>query len=150
MTLREVRDKATSRSSAHKRRVSCLVVVLLSAAELKNDRRCAVCGLLSTANTAHFAIPVNYIATCIVLNNLDEHVADLPLRTAFLCSKHETHFDALFVDVAELRWNLDGLERRAEVLQGVMVGSLLVFGGSKAVKVVQEFQAAVVALKESR
>ena len=147
MTIREVLDKAPS--SAVQQRIDRLVVVLLVRAAARVKRHCSVCGLASVTNEARFVIPATYIATCLVTNNLSDHLDRLPLRTAFLCHGHKDSFDALFVDPTDPRWDVVRLERRAEVLGGVMVGRLLVFGGLKAQKVVQDFQAAIVALKEA-
>ena len=147
MTIREVRPKA--RPLAAKQQLDRLIVVLLERAAAKEDQCCAVCGLTSLTNEARFVIPLTYIATCLVTNSLSDHLDDLPLKTAFLCHEHRDSFDALFVDPTDARWDVERLERRAEVLGGVMVGRLLVFGGHKAQKVVQEFQAAIVALKQA-
>lgn len=136
--------------TAAKYHVDRLVVVLHERADTVKNRRCLVCNLASVKNEAHFVIPVAYIASCLASNSLAALLADLPLRTAFLCQEHSDTFDALLLDPADLRWDVERLERRAEVLGGVMSGSLLIFGGKKVLRVVQEFHAAIVALKEAR
>lgn len=145
MTLREVRVQA--RSAAARKQIDSLVVVLLDRANAKEDKCCKVCGLVSPNNEAHFVIPVTYIARCLVASGTWAHLDVLPLRTAFLCYEHQHTFDALFVDPADPHWDLARLERRAGTLGGVMAGSLLVFGGEKALRVTQEFQVSIVALK---
>lgn len=147
MTLREVRATAERRTAATSSRIEALAAALTSAAA-RTGGACAVCGRTTDLVTA-FVIPVAYVAAWLVHNDLDAHYRRLPTRRARLCGDHQGHFGALFVDVSDPRWDVERLERRAEVLGGVLQGGLLVFGGSKALTVVAEFHEAVTALKAS-
>lgn len=148
MTHREVRAAAERRPTATAERIEALAAALTLAVASNPNGRCAVCGRIPGLTTV-FVIPVTYIATCLVQDDLDAFYRRLPTRRARLCGDHRDHFGALFVDVSDPRWDVERLERRAEVLGGVVRGGLLVFGGSKAVIVVEEFHEAVTALKAS-
>ena len=145
MTLREVRAKAERRAAATSSRTKALVSALTSAAATTGGA-CAVCDR-ATDLTMGFVIPVTYVAARLVQGDLDDFYRRLPTRRARLCGDHRDHFGALFVDVGDPRWDVERLERRAEVLGGVLQGGLLVFGGAKALMIAEEFHAAVVALK---
>lgn len=149
MTIREARNKAEKRSPDCQCQIDALTEALLVLAAKKGDKRCAVCGLTSSTNTPHFAMPASYIASCLVLNGLDAYLAELPLRCAFLCAVHEHAFSSLFADVGDTSLDVGRLERRSAILRAAQIGQLLVFGGPQAVKVAQEFHAAVVALKHA-
>ncbi len=146
MTLHEVRDEAEHRPSVVSNRIEVLAEALRLAASRQPRRRCAVCGR-ATRLAAVFALPVTYISTCLVVNDLEASYRLLPLRHASLCKAHRDHFSALFAYVGDPHWDVARLERRAQVLGGVMHDKLLVFGGTKALKIVEEFHASVVALK---
>ena len=145
MTLREVRAVAERRATATSSRIEALVVALTLAAN-SSGGKCAVCGQATDLTTA-FVIPVTYVAACLMQNTLDAFYRRLPTRRARLCHNHRDHFGALFVDVTDPRWDVERLERRAEVLGGVLQGGLLVFGGPKALTIVEEFHAGVAALE---
>ncbi len=145
MSLREVKAEAERRAAATSRRTEALAAALTSAAA-RTGGSCAVCGR-TTCLTTVFVIPVTYIAASLVENDVDALYRRLPTRRAQLCVNHRDHFGALFVDVADPRWDLGRLERRAEVLGGVLRGELLIFGGTKALAIAEEFRAAVAALK---
>ncbi len=147
MTIREVRAAAERRDAATSRRAKILVRALTLAAA-RNGGACAVCGLTTDLTTA-FVIPVTYVAACLVHDDLDDLYRRLPTRRARLCGDHRDHFGALFVDVTDSRWDVGRLERRAEVLGGVLRGGLLVFGGAKALTLVNEFHEAVSTLRAS-
>ena len=147
MTIREVRAEAENRSSTTVARVEALTTTLTRFVPVQ-DARCAMCA--RTAELAlMFVLPVTYIASCLVQEQLEDAYLRLPLRCAPLCDTHRAHFTALFVDVGDVRWDLTRLERRAEVLGGVLRGDLLIFGGPKALLLVAEFHEAVAALKVS-
>lgn len=146
MTLREVRAEAEHLPSGISSRIEALAEALMLAASSETRRRCAVCGR-ATRLAAVFAIPVTYIATCLVVSDLEASYELLPLRHATLCKAHHDHFSALFAYVGDPHWDVERLERRAQVLGGVMRGKLLVFGGTRALNIVEEFHASVVALK---
>lgn len=145
MTIREVRAAAERRTAATSCRVEALAAALMLAAA-GTGGACAVCGRTTDLTTA-FVIPVTYVAACLVQHDLDTLYRCLPTRRARLCSGHRGHFGALFVDVGDPRWDVKRLERRVEVLGGVLQGGLLVFGGPKALTMAEEFHAAVAALK---
>lgn len=145
MTLREIRAEAERCAAATSSRIEALAAALTSAAA-GTGGACAVCGR-TTDLTAAFVIPVTYVAASLVQNDLDAFYRRLPTRRARLCGDHRDHFGALFVDVGDPRWDVERLERRAEVLGGVLRGELLIFGGIKALAIAEEFRAAVVALK---
>ena len=147
MLLREIRAAAECRTAATSSRIETLAAALTSAAA-GTGGACAVCGRTTDLTTA-FVIPVTYVAACLVHNELDACYRRLPTRRAHLCDDHDDHFGALFVDVGDSRWDVGRLERRAEVLGGVLRGGLLVFGGTKALTVAEEFHAAVAALRAS-
>lgn len=107
-----------------------------------------MCGAATGLEPA-FVLPVTYVARRLVLSGLEASYGLLPLRTGFLCERHRDHFQALFVDVADPRWDVGRLEQRAEVLGGVVRGGLLVFGGVKALTIAEEFYAAVTTLEKS-
>lgn len=106
-----------------------------------------MCGARPETTRLSFAIPVSFIATCLVLNDLDDHFARLPLRTAWLCAEHDTYFHSLFVDAGDRNLDIDRLERRAKTLKAVEYGQLVVFGGSGAIQVLVDFQADLERLK---
>lgn len=105
-----------------------------------------MCGQATGLITA-FVIPVMYIASCLVLHDLNASYRRLPTRRASMCDMRRDHFGALFVNVTDPRWDVERLERRAEVLGDVQQGVLLVFGGPKADIIAEEFQAAVATLR---
>lgn len=144
MTIRAVRAEAERRSLATVERVGALVKALTPAANAGGG--CAICGRATRLTTVP-VLPVTYIAACLVLNDLDSLYRRLPFRHAPLCSDHHDHFIALFVDASDARWDVERLERRAEVLKGVLVDGLLVFGGIKALTIVEEFHTSVVDLR---
>lgn len=146
MTLRDVRAEAEHRPSGISNRIEALAEALRLAAPSQTRRRCAVCGR-ATRLAAVFALPVTYIATCLVVNDVEASYRLLPLRYASLCKAHHDHFSALFAYVGDPHWDVERLERRAQVLGGVMRAKLLVFGGTRALDIVDEFHASVVALK---
>lgn len=146
MTLRDVRAEAEHRPLSISNRIEALAQALMLAASSQTRRRCAVCGR-ATRLAAVFALPVTYIATCLVVNDLEASYQLLPLRCASLCQAHHDHFSALFAYVGDPHWDVARLERRALALGGVMCGELLVFGGTKALTIADEFHASVVALK---
>jgi len=78
---------------------------------------------------------------------MDDYLESLPLRCAWLCERHAASFGSLFVDAGDSGLDLDRLERRAEALRAVIFGQLVVFGGTKALKVADEFHAAVANMK---
>lgn len=147
MTIRELRAAAERRTADTSERTAALVHVLTRAAARKRPERCAVCGAATGLEPA-FVLPVTYVASRLVLGGLEASYGLLPLRTGFLCETHRDHFGALFVDVADPRWNVGRLERRAGVLGGVVRGGLLVFGGAKALSIVDEFHAAMGTLRQ--
>lgn len=139
-----MRAEAERRSLATVERIDALVKALTPAADAGGG--CAICGRATRLTTVP-VLPATYVAACLVLNDLDSLYRRLLLRHAPLCSDHHDHFTALFVDVSDPRWDVERLERRAEVLKGVLVNGLLVFGGTKALTVVEEFHASVVDLR---
>ena len=147
MLLREIRAAAERRPAATSSRTGALAAALTHAAASPGGA-CAVCGRTSGL-TMVFVLPITYIAFCLVRERLEDAYPLLPLRRAPMCDTHRDHFGALFVDVGDLRWDIGRLERRAEVLGGVLRGGLLVFGGAKALMVVDEFHEAVATLKAS-
>ena len=100
-----------------------------------------------SSRISFLVIPSSFVATCLVLNDMDNDIASLPLRCASLCPEHHTHFDSLFVDVGNSSLDLERLERRAQVLGAVTRGQLVVFGGAKALRVVEEFYADIASVK---
>lgn len=148
MTIREIRADAERRPADTSERIAALVHELTLAAARKRPERCAVCGA-ATGLEPTFVLPVTYVARRLVLSGLEASYGLLPLRTGFLCERHRDHFRALFVDVADPKWDVERLERRAEVLGGVVRGGLLVFGGVKALTIAEEFCAAVTTLEKS-
>lgn len=148
MSVREARRQAEQCSREVTRRIAKVVHDLSAAATSKDKGPCIVCGARSERTRFSFAIPVSFIATCLVLNDLDDHFAKLPLRTAWLCTEHGTYFQSLFVDAGDRTLDIDRLERRARALQAVEYGQLVVFGGLKAIEVLADFQADLERLKE--
>lgn len=147
MLLCKVRAEAERCTAATSSRTGALAAALTLAAA-STGGACAVCGR-TTQLTTVFVIPVTYVVSCLVQNDLDAFYRRLPTRRARLCGDHRDHFGALFVDVGDPRRDLERLERRAEVLGGVLQGGLLVFGGSKALTLVGEFHEAISALRAS-
>ncbi len=147
MTLHEIRAEA-ERSPATVERVEALVGALTKAAASRPGGVCAVCGRTTDLSMV-FVLPVTYLAAYLVRNQLADAFPLLPLRRAPMCDTHRDHFGALFVDVTDSRWDVGRLERRAEVLGGVLRGGLLVFGGAKALTLVNEFHEAVSTLRAS-
>lgn len=146
MTLRDVRAEAERRPLGISNRIEVLAETLRRAASSQTRGRCAVCNR-ATQLAAEFVIPITYIATCLVLNDLEMTYQGLPLRYAPLCNAHLDHFSALFVYAGDPHWDVERLERRAQALGGVLRGRLLAFGGAKSLTIVEEFNASVVALK---
>lgn len=144
MTIRAVRAEAERRSVATVERVDGLAKALTPAANAVGG--CAICGRATRLTTVP-VLPATYIAAYLVLNDLDSLYRRLPFRHAPLCSDHHDHFTALFVDASDPRWDVERLERRAEVLKGVLVDGLLVFGGVKALTIVEEFHTSVADLR---
>ncbi len=140
MSVREARRQAEQCSAEVKRRIAKVVHDLSAVAAGKRKEPCIVCGARPETTRLSFAIPVSFIATCLVLNDLDDHFARLPLRTAWLCTEHDTHFQSLFVDAGVFDLDIDRLERRAKTLQAVEYGQLVVFGGSGAIQCLWTFR----------
>ena len=150
VTFREARREVEQRPPELTQRIHALGQALLLAAARKHDQHCVVCGLASDENQPHFVLPVGYIATILVINDLDEDAFRLPLKHGFLCTQHDHHFSCLFADLGDASLDLDRLERRTRTLDAVQRGQLLVFGGPKALRLVEAFHTSVQELPRTR
>jgi hypothetical protein len=147
VTIQEARREADGRATSFKRRITRVSQALSSAVARKEKQSCTICAAQPEITEPHLVIPSGFIATYLVANDMDNDVASLSLRCAWLCAEHRTHFDSLFVDVAANDLDLERLGRRATVLGAVTCGQLIVFGGAKALRVVEEFYADVALVK---
>lgn len=147
MTIQEARREADGRATSVKRRITQVSQALSGALSRKEKRPCTICGAQPEVTEPRLAIPSGFIATYLVANDMDNDVASLSPRCAWLCAEHRAHFDHLFVDVADSDLDLERLGRRAKVLGAVTCGQLVVFGGTKALRVVEEFYADVASVK---
>ena len=118
MTIQEAKREVDGRAGSVKRRITQVSQALSGAVSRKEKRPCTICGAKPEVTEPHLVIPGSFIATCLVLNDMDNDVASLSLRCAWLCAEHRTHFDHLFVDIAD-DLDLERLERRAKVLGAV-------------------------------
>lgn len=139
MSVREARHKAEQRTYGVRQRIARVSHALDAALARKAKRPCTVCGADAAMTQPYSVIPRTFIATCLVLNDMDDCLASLPLRCVWLCARHSTHFSSLFVDAGDSSLDLERLERRAQALRAVTYGQLVVFGEAKARKVVEEF-----------
>lgn len=146
MTLQNTRAEGATNAPSVSTRIEALTEVLACAAASKPQRECMVCGC-PTQQPPVSVIPLTYVAACLVHHSLEDAYSLLPLRYAPLCEVHCDHLNALFVDLGDPHLDVRRYERRAKVLGGVKRGKLLIFGGAKALNVVKEFHAAVLALK---
>jgi hypothetical protein len=149
VSVRQASYEVEQCSHSVKQRINRVSQALDQAQARREKRVCTVCGADAKVTRPHSVIPSSYIASCLVLNDMDAHFASLSLRCVWLCVAHRLQFSSLFIDVVDCTLDLERLERRAEVLGAVRCGQLVVFGGAKALKVVEEFHAEVVALKAS-
>lgn len=149
MTIRDSRREVEQRPLELTQRIHALSDALSLAAVRGHDRRCVVCAEAACTNQLHFILPIGYIATHLVLNDLDKSFHELPLQYGFLCRRHTHHFSCLFADIGDFSLNLERLECRATTLRAVQRGQLLVFGGPKAVTLVENFHTSLVELKKS-